>query len=139
MQCLVNTADESELPSQTVTVFAWSSKKYVVLRYPDGRLRVFCSNSRSFSSSAAFSWSNWEQYLLELIVRRSEVAHNKGLPSNPTIYTTSPSLDEDWPLVWLVVVHFACLTISSIPHCCTASTFHCPSQFVLKTERFHYV
>ena len=42
VQCLVNTVDESELPSQAVTVFAWSSKKHAVLRYPDGRLCVFC-------------------------------------------------------------------------------------------------
>ena len=40
--CLVNMVDESELPSQAVTVFAWSSKKHVVLCYPDGRLCVFC-------------------------------------------------------------------------------------------------
>ena len=38
----MNTADESELPSQAVTVFAWSSKKHVVLCYPVGRLCVFC-------------------------------------------------------------------------------------------------
>ena len=68
-----------------------------------------------------------------------EGAHNRGLPSNPTIYTTSPTLDEDQPLVWLVVVHFICPMISSIPHCCTVSTFHRLSQFVLKTECFHYV
>ena len=136
----MNTADELELPNQAVTVFAWSSKKHAVLRYPDGRLCVFLlTNSGRFSSSAAFSWSNWEQYLLELMFGFPERAHNRGLPSNPTIYTTSPSLDEDWPLVWLVVVHFACPTISSIPHCCTVSTFHRPSQFILNTERFHYV
>ena len=92
-----------------------------------------------FSSSATFSWSNWEQYLLELIIWFSEGAHNRGPPSNPTIYTTSPFLDEDQTLVWLVVVHFACPTISSIPHCCTLSTFHLPSQFVLKTQRFPFV
>ena len=94
MQCLVNTVDESELPSQAVTVFAWSSKKHVLLHYPDGRLCVLLTNSRSFSSSAAFSWSNWEQYLLELVnhlVFWKELI-NRGLPSNPTIYTTSHSL-----------------------------------------------
>ena len=42
VQCLVNTADESELPSQAVTVFAWSSKKHVVLHYSDERVCVFC-------------------------------------------------------------------------------------------------
>ena len=67
-----------------------------------------------------------------------EGAHNRGLPFNPTIYI-SPSLYEDQPLVWLVVVHFACPTISSVSHYCTVSTFHHPSQFVLKTEHFCYV
>ena len=102
-------------------------------------MRFLLTNSGHFSSNAAFSWSNWEQYLLELIVWFSEGAHNRGLPPNPTICTASPSLDEDRPLVWLVVVHFACPMISSSPHCCTASSFHRPSQFVLKTELFYYI
>ena len=42
IQCLVNTVDESEPLSQAITVFAWSTKKRVVLSYPDGRLCVFC-------------------------------------------------------------------------------------------------
>ena len=42
VQWLVNTADESELPRQAVTVFAWSSKKHAVLPYPDERLCIFC-------------------------------------------------------------------------------------------------
>ena len=58
-----------------------------------------------------------------------EGAHNRGLPSNPTIYTTSPFSDEDWHLVWLVVVHFTCPMISFVPHYCQVSTFHHPSQF----------
>ena len=36
VQCMVNTADESELTNQVVTVFAWSSKKHAFLHYPDG-------------------------------------------------------------------------------------------------------
>ena len=58
--------------------------------------------------------------------------------SNTITYTPSPPLDEEWPLVWLVVIHFTCLKISFIPHYCTVSTFHHSSQFVLKTESFHY-
>ena len=46
----------------------------------------------------------------------------------------TPSLDEDWPLVWLVVGHLTCPTISSVPHYWTVCTFHCPSEFVLKVE-----
>ena len=42
MQCLANMADESDLPGQAVTGFVWSSEKYAVLRYLDGRLCVFC-------------------------------------------------------------------------------------------------
>ena len=68
-----------------------------------------------------------------------EGAHNRRLPSSPTICTVSPSLHEYQPLVWLVVVHFACPTISSIPRYCTISTSRCPSQFVLKTEHFLYI
>ena len=41
--------------------------------------------------------------------------------------------------MWLVVVHFSCPMISSVPHYCTVFTFHWLSQFVLKTERFRYV
>ena len=41
LQWLVNMLDESEVPSQTVTVFGMSSKKHVVLSYPDGRLCDF--------------------------------------------------------------------------------------------------
>ena len=67
-----------------------------------------------------------------------ERAHNEEICSNLTIYTKS-SLGEDWHLVWLVVIHFAWPTISSIPHYCTVSTFHHPSPFVLKTEHFCYV
>ena len=42
-----------------------------------------------------------------------EGAHNRGLPSNPTINITSP-LDEDQPLMWLAVVHFTCLFYSKL-------------------------
>ena len=41
--------------------------------------------------------------------------------------------------MWLVVVHFTCPMISSIPHYCTEPLFHHLSQFVLKMEHFRYV
>ena len=67
-----------------------------------------------------------------------EGAHNRGLPSNPTIYTTSPSLCEDQPLVWLASgsLHLP-HDLSSMPHYCAISTFHHLLQFVLKTECCH--
>ena len=39
--------------------------------------------------------------MLELIIWFSRRSSSRGLPSNATIYTTSPSLDEDQPSVWL--------------------------------------
>ena len=36
--------------------------------------------------------------------------------------------------LWLLVVHFTCPIISSIPHYCKVFSFHCPSQFVSKTN-----
>ena len=41
VQHLVNMVDESELSNQAITVFAWSSKRHMVLHYADGRLCIF--------------------------------------------------------------------------------------------------
>ena len=135
---LVNMVDESELPSQAVTVFALSPKENVVLSYPDRRLCIFCwlipdtfleSSWMLLSVGLTRSSTCWNYHLVfrkELIIKDS---------SNPTVHTPSPSLDEDWPLVSLAVVHFDCRMISSIPHYCTVYIFHCPSQFVFKTEK----
>ena len=65
-------------------------------------MHFLLTNSRHFSSSAAFTWSTWGRYLLELIELQKELLVEDSLPTH--IYTTSPSLDEDQPLVWLVVV-----------------------------------
>ena len=57
--CLVNMADESELPSQVVTPFAWSSKATCGLVLSWCKIIHFLlTNSRHFSLSAVFSWSN---------------------------------------------------------------------------------
>ena len=137
VQCLMNMADESELPSQAGRVFAWSPKKHVILHYPVGRLCIFCwlildtfrhvlLSTGLTGSSACWNWS----------FGFPEGAHNKGLPSNPTINTTSSSLVEDWPLVWFIVVHFPCPW--SLPFCVTIQypLFIAMSQFVLKMEYF---
>jgi len=68
-----------------------------------------------------------------------EGAHSRGLPFNLTIYTASPSLDEDRPLIWLLVGHFTCPMICFIPLYCTISTFHHLSHFVLKMKSFRYI
>ena len=104
--------------------------------YPDGRLCISCWLILDTSSRVLLlvgltgSSSCWNRSF-----GFPEGAHNRGLPSNPTIHTTSP-LDEDQSLVWLVVVHFACPMISCLPHYCKLSTFHCPSQFIFKMEHF---
>ena len=97
-------------------------------------MHFLLTNSGCFLSSAAFSWSNWEQHLLKLLFGFPEEAHNRGLFSSPTMYIISPSLDdESQPLV----VHFTYPMISIIPHYYRVSTFHHSSKFVLKTECLH--
>ena len=65
-----------------------------------------------------------------------ERPQNKELPYNSTVYIISPCLDEDWPLVWLVVVPFASPVISSFSHDCTVSSFHYKSQNCFKNRKF---
>ena len=138
MQCLVNTVDESELPSQAITVFAWSSKKCGCTLSWWKVIHFLLTNSRWFSLSAAFIWPTWEQFLLELTIwfSRSSFIIEDWLSSNSTIYTTSPSLDEDWPLVWLLLVHFACSMISSVPHYCIAYIFFIAHHDLFKNGTF---
>ena len=70
IQCMVNIANESELPSQAVTDFAWSPRKRTYSLMVSGWeiIHFLLTNSKCFSSRATFSWFNWEQSLLELIV-----------------------------------------------------------------------
>ena len=138
VQCLVNMANESELPSQAVTVFALVIKEMCCLVFSQWKINNFLlNNSRYFLLYDDFNWSNREQCLLDLIYDFPEEAHNSRLPSSLTIYTISLSLDEDQSLMWLVVVYFACRTISYIPHYWTVTTSHHPPEFVLKMEHFH--
>ena len=76
---------------------------------------------------------------INTLVCQKELILEGSLPIPP--YTPHHLLwnEEDRSVVWLVVVHFSCPMISSIPHYCQVSTFHRPSQFVLKTECFHYM
>ena len=109
MQCLVHMVDESELPPQAVTVFFLVIKETWFLHYTDWRLCIFC-----WQIQDGFHWVQLSAGLFGsgTIWNRSfgflEGAHNRGLSSNPTVYTVSPSLEKDWPLVWLVVVHIIC-------------------------------
>ena len=94
VQCLVNMANESELPSQAVTVFFLVIKEMCCVVFSQWKIKNFLlNNSKYFLLYDAFSWSNREQCLLELIYDFAEEAHNRGLLSNPTI-SKSPSLDK---------------------------------------------
>ena len=97
---------------------------------------ILLTNSKCFLLSAAISWSNWRGTYWNPSFGFPKGAHNRGHPSKPTIYKTSPSLNEDWPLV--VGDGSFCLPhdLFSIPYYYAVLTFHCPSQFVLKIECF---
>ena len=75
----MNMADESELPSQVVTVFAWSSKNHEPLRYPDWRLCVFCwLTPNAFFKKFIFIYFNWRlitlQYCIVFAIHQHESA-----------------------------------------------------------------
>ena len=126
--------------SQSVTVFAQSSKKHVVLHYLMETMHFLLTNSGHSSSSAALSWSNQEQYLLEFncLVHQKELITEDSLAIPP--YTQHHLPWKKIPLVcdWWWFISLA-PTVSSIPHYCTVSTFQHPSQFVLKMEHFYYI
>ena len=110
---------------QSSNCFCMVINKHVVLCYPEGSLYIF-----SWLIPDTFHW-----ILLSVGLIRSstswnslfdflEGTRNRGLHFKPTIYTTSPSLDKDWPLMWLAMAnHISCPMISSVPHDCIVSTF----------------
>jgi len=96
-------------------------------------------NFGRFSSIAAFSRFNWEQYLSEFIVWLCEGVRNTRCPSNPIRYTTSPSSDADRLLERLMVAHIVFSKIFSVPYWCKQSIFHCPWLFVSKIDHFRCI
>ena len=132
VQYLVNIADESQLPIWAVTAFVQSLKSVSLVESWWKIIHFLLTYSGCFLLTAPFSWSNWEQYVLALLIGNSMCwycwAFWKKLTTGDFVpIPPSLSLDEDWPLLWLVVVHLACPTISSVPHYCIVSTFHCLS------------
>ena len=89
------------------------------------------ANSRCFTLNAAFSLSNWEQYLLELIVLFSKATHYRRLPTNPFFGITF----FGWRLAFVVFGGGSfCPMISAVPHYYTVSIFHPPPQVVFKRD-----
>ena len=124
------------IPGQAVTVLPGHQRNSLSCVILGGDDALSADQVQMLFLTAAFSWSNWEQYLLELIILQQELIKRTPIP---------PHIKDQ--LLWmktglqvsLVVVHFACLTISSLPHHCTVSIFHHPIRFVLKTEHFYYL
>ena len=138
IQCLVNTVVESDMTvSQSrCDSFIPVIKEKCGLSPSWWKIMHFqLPNSGYFSLSAAFSWSNWEQYLLELIVWFSGKSSKSRAPfQSHYLYSITFS---GWSLVFGVVGGGS----FHLPHnlfCSTLlfSTFHCSSQFVLKMECF---
>ena len=75
-------------------------------------------------------WRVWSWFILL-------VPWSLLFPSNPTMYITSPSLEEEQCLVWLVEIHFTCPMISSVPHYCTVSTVHFVHVCIVHVSTIH--
>ena len=123
-----NTADESELPSRSVTAFVQSSKSVSLVSSWWKIIHFLLTDSGSFLLRAPSSWSNWEQYVLELF------SFLEKAPTEDFVLIPPWAFQSHHHCLWmktglwcLVVVHRACPTVSSVPHYCTVSTFHCPS------------
>ena len=112
-----------------------------ILHYPDGRLCILC-------------WlipDTFHQVLLPLVqlgvvlvgincsVFQKELIIEDSLPIPPYTQHHLLWMKTDYPLVWLVVVHFVCPMVFFVPRDCTVSTSHQLSQFILKMELFYYV
>ena len=65
-----------------------------------------------------------------------EGTHYRGLSFNPTTYTTSPALDEDRLLGWLMGGSFHLSQDLFHSTLLYSIHFHHPSQFVLKVNNF---
>ena len=86
-RCLVNKVDQSELSSQVVNGFCLVIKETCSLMFSWSKIVCFLLTNSGQFWVIAFSWSKWEQDLLELS-GFPEGAHNRGLLSNSTIYTS---------------------------------------------------
>ena len=90
------------------------------------------TNSGCFLSSAAFTWSNWEQYLLELFFQK-ELIIEDSLPIPP--YTQHHLLWMKTSLWWFIL-----LAPQSLPfHIIVQYPLSLPVTICFKNERFHYV
>lgn len=119
VQCLVNTADKSKPSSQTATVFAWSSKKHVVLCYPGGGLSIFCW----LILEHCFQLVQLGAVLgINCLVFQKELTIEDSLSTPPHIQYHQLWMKIGFWCGWWVV-HFTCPKISSIPHYHTVSTF----------------
>ena len=95
------------------------------------------TSSGCFSLSAAFSWSNWAQCLLELIIFQQELIKRTPFQSHH-IWNVA---FFGWRLAFGVIGGgLFCLPHNLFPPTSLYSIyFSSPIRFVLKTEHFHYL
>lgn len=113
-------------------IFQPKYKNYGLVYQSNLRFRVVF-----FMEYYTVSFNKWRTFSsIGLITCFPEGLHITELPFSPFIYTFY--LDEWRPLLQLLVVHFACITIYLVPGCCKVSTLYQLSQLVLKTGHFRY-
>ena len=129
----MNLADESELPSQGVKQFLPGHQRNIrscvilVEDYPHFLLTLercfqLVQPGAVLVGIKSFSFP--------------EGTHYRGLSFNPTTYTTSPALDEDRLLGWLMGGSFHLSQDLFHSTLLYSIHFHHPSQFVLKVNNF---
>ena len=136
---LMNMVDGVEHPNRAPTTFVELSKTYEAAHCPDETWRpsdsLFLDVFVQLLSSIRLIGNNASLNLSSRLVK----AHNIGSLSNLVRHRAWSSLDEDWLLRWLKMVHSAFPKIFFAQHYCKWSIFHPPSLLASKIMSPHCV
>lgn len=95
-----------------------------------------CSLNKFWALSIDFQLAEIETVLIQVnhLVLRKELIWELKDSINPSICVTLHSLDKNWPLVWLLMIHFTFPRIFCIIYCCIVSTLHHSQEFVAEIK-----
>ena len=130
----MNLADESELFSQGVKQFLPGHQRNIwscVILVEDYPHFLLTNSGALLSVGPTGSCTCWDSSF-----SFPEGTHYRGLSFNPTTHTTSPALDEDRLLGWLMGGSFHLSQDLFHSTLLYSIHFHHPSQFVLKVNNF---
>lgn len=111
-----------------------SSEKHLIKHDADELLYLFFKQILG-----TFHWLSLVEIGIVLIqvnhlVLRKELIWELKDSINPSICVTLHSLDKNWPLVWLLMIHYTFPRTFCIIYCCIVSTLHHSQEFVAEIK-----